>query len=109
VDARRRFPASQVVGIKDGSHLDRSEIEAIGQGDQFAKEEAYDRSKRMNDQATILIALNEAAFIIADHFEPGTPRDPVETIKRLIDVLDSQELAAAISGSERGRGLRVVN
>jgi hypothetical protein len=63
----------------------------------------------MNDQATILIALNEAAFIIADHFEPGLPRDPVATIKRLIEVLDSQELAAAIKRMERGHGLRVVN
>ena len=50
----------------------------------------------MNDQATILIALNEAAFIISDHFEPGLPQDPKATIKKLIEVLDSQELAAAI-------------
>jgi hypothetical protein len=62
----------------------------------------------MNDEATILIALNEAAFIIADHFEPGIPRDPIATIRRLIDVLDNPELQAAITRRERGHGLRVV-
>jgi hypothetical protein len=62
----------------------------------------------MNDQATILIALNEAAFIIADHFEPGLPRDPTATIKKLIEVLDSQELAAAIPRMEKEVWLRVV-
>lgn len=63
----------------------------------------------MNDQATILIALNEAAFIIAEHLEPGLPRDPVATVKRLIEVLDSQELAAAIKRMDRGHDLRLVN
>jgi hypothetical protein len=62
----------------------------------------------MNDQATILIALNEAAFIIADHFEPGLARDPTATIKKLIEVLDSQELAAAITRMEKEVWLRVV-
>jgi hypothetical protein len=62
----------------------------------------------MNDEATILIALNEAAFVIADHFEPGFPRDPMATIRRLIDVLDNPELQAAITRRERGHGLRVV-
>jgi hypothetical protein len=41
------------------------------------------------------------ALIIADHFEPGLPRDPLATVKRLIEVLDSQELAAAIRRTER--------
>jgi len=109
-----RVSPDQSHGFRDLVLLESNRIliarNEVGEGDQFAKKEAYeDWSKRMNDQATMLIALNEAAFVIANHFEPGTPRDPVETIKRLIDVLDSQELAAAISGSERGRGLRVVN
>ena len=71
----------------------------------------YGREKkgpRMNDQAKIQIALSEAALIVADHFEPGLPRDPLETIKRLIEVLDNQELAAAIRRAERSQGLRVV-
>jgi hypothetical protein len=43
MDARRRCAASRVTRIKDGSNLDRSEIEAVGQGDQFAEEEARER------------------------------------------------------------------
>jgi hypothetical protein len=62
----------------------------------------------MNDQAKIQVALSQAILIIADHFEPGLPRNPVETIKRLLEVLNEQELAAAISRSEQGNGLRVV-
>jgi hypothetical protein len=62
----------------------------------------------MNDQAKIQIALSQAVLIIADHFEAGLPRDPLATIKRLIEVLNNQELAAAISRTERARGLRVV-
>jgi hypothetical protein len=64
--------------------------------------------KRMNDQAKIQIALSQAALIIADHLEPGPPRDPLATIKRLIEVLDNPELAAAIKRTERGHGLKVV-
>jgi hypothetical protein len=62
----------------------------------------------MNDQAIILIALSQAALIVTDHFEPGLPRDPLATVKRLIEVLDNHELAAAIGRLERGHGLRVV-
>jgi hypothetical protein len=64
--------------------------------------------KRMNDQAKIQIALAQAALIVADHFEPGLPRDPLATIKRLMEVLDNPELAAAIKRTERGHGLKVV-
>jgi hypothetical protein len=60
----------------------------------------------MTDQATILTALSQAAFIIADHFE--LERDPSATVRRLLEVLDSQELATAIKRTERGHGLRVV-
>jgi hypothetical protein len=62
----------------------------------------------MNDQAIILIALNEAAFVIADHLEPGLPRDPLATVKRLIEVLDGQDLVTAIKRAEQGSGLKVV-
>jgi hypothetical protein len=47
-------------------------------------------------------------LIIGGHLEPGLPRDPLATIKRLIEVLDSQELAAAITRMEKGHGLSVV-
>jgi hypothetical protein len=62
----------------------------------------------MNDQAIILIALNEAAFVIADHLEPGLPRDPLATVKRPIEVLDGQDLVTAIKRAEQGSGLKVV-
>jgi len=62
----------------------------------------------MNDQAIILLALNEAAFVIADHLEPGLPRDPLATVKRLIEVLDGQDLVTAIKRAEQGSGLKVV-
>jgi hypothetical protein len=62
----------------------------------------------MRDQATILTTLNEAAFIIADHFEPGIPRDPMATVKRLIEMLNNPELEAAVTKLERGDGLSVV-
>jgi hypothetical protein len=62
----------------------------------------------MIDQAKIQVALSQAILIIADHFEPGLPRDPVATIKRILEVLEDQELAAAISRTERAHGLRVV-
>jgi hypothetical protein len=38
----------------------------------------------------------------------GHPRDPVATINHLIQVLDSQKLAAAITRMEKGYGLKVV-
>jgi hypothetical protein len=62
----------------------------------------------MKDHAVILAALNEAAFIIADHFEPELPKDPVTTVKRLIEVLEHEELMASIKRLEKGYGLRVV-
>ena len=61
----------------------------------------------MKDQAIVVTALNEAALIIGDHLEPG-PKDPIATINRLIEVLDNQELAAAIERMEKGYGLKVV-
>ncbi len=60
----------------------------------------------MTDQERIIIALRDATEIIGDYLEPG-PRDAEETINRLIAVLDTQELAAALERVE-GHGLRVV-
>ncbi len=62
----------------------------------------------MKDQDIVIAALNEAALIIGDYIEPGHPRDPVATVNRLIEVLDNQELAAAIKRMEKGYGLKVV-
>jgi len=60
----------------------------------------------VTDQERIIIALRDATEIIGDYLEPG-PRDAEETIDRLIAVLDTQELAAALERVE-GHGLRVV-
>lgn len=60
----------------------------------------------MNDRAIVTIVLNEAAMIIADHFE--SERDPLATVKRLIEVLADQDLAVAMRRIEKGDGLRVV-
>jgi hypothetical protein len=62
----------------------------------------------MNDESKIQVALSQAILVIADHFEPGLPRDPLATIKRLLEVLNDQELAAAIGRTERGYGLKAV-
>jgi hypothetical protein len=61
----------------------------------------------MIDQELVLSALRQAGRIIAEHLEPGH-RDAEETISKLIAVLDSQELAAAMNRLESGFGLRVV-
>ena len=51
----------------------------------------------MTDHDNILIhmALREAGKIIGEYLGPG-PRDAERTINRLIAVLDTQELAAAL-------------
>jgi hypothetical protein len=62
----------------------------------------------MKDHDLVLNALNEAALIVGDYLEPGHSRDPVATINRLMEVLDDQNLAAAIKRMEKGYGLKVV-
>jgi hypothetical protein len=62
----------------------------------------------MKDQAIVTTALNEASLIIGDYLQPGLPRDPVATIKRLIEVLENEELGAAITRLEKGVWLRVA-
>ena len=62
----------------------------------------------MNDRAIVTTALDEAALIVGDYLEPGLPRDPVATIKKLIEVLENEELAAAIKRTEKAVPLCVV-
>jgi hypothetical protein len=62
----------------------------------------------MKDRDIALNTLNEAALIIGDYLEPGYPKDPTATVNRLIEVLDNQDLAAAITRLEKGYGLRLV-
>jgi hypothetical protein len=60
----------------------------------------------LTDHEVIIFALKDAARIIAEHLEAGRPRDPEETITRLIRTLDRPEITRAIERLERG--LRVV-
>jgi hypothetical protein len=62
----------------------------------------------MTDQEIAVAALRTAGQIIAKYVEPGHPRDAEATLNRLIELLDAQELAAAIERLEKGFGLRVV-
>jgi hypothetical protein len=61
----------------------------------------------MTDQDLLISTLREAGRIISDHLEPG-PRDSEQTLMRLIEVLDRQDLASAIERLEAGHGLREV-
>lgn len=59
------------------------------------------------DQERIARALHEARGIIGEYLEPGI-KNPTATLNRLIEVLDTQELAAALGRLVRGPGLRLV-
>ena len=61
----------------------------------------------MTDQELIFAALRQVGLIVAEHLESGTS-DADEAITRLVAVLDTQELAAAMKRVERGYGLRVM-
>jgi hypothetical protein len=61
----------------------------------------------MTDQELVVSALREVGSIIADHLEQNTT-DAADTIAQLVALLDTQELADAMSRLERGYGLRVV-
>jgi hypothetical protein len=61
----------------------------------------------MTDQEIILAALRQVGLIVAEHLESGSS-DPKEAITRLVAVLDTQELADAVTRFERGLGLRLV-
>jgi hypothetical protein len=57
----------------------------------------------MTDQEIILAALRQVGLIVAEHLESGSS-DPEEAITRLVAVLDTQELADAVTRFERGLG-----
>jgi hypothetical protein len=58
----------------------------------------------MTEQDVVVNALNQAGSIIGDYLEGQ--RDPIVTINRLIEVLDSQALAAATRRMEKGTASR---
>jgi hypothetical protein len=61
----------------------------------------------MTDQERVLSTLRLAGQIIGEYLEPG-PHDGEETLRRLIAVLDTQDLAGAIDRLEKDHGLRLV-
>ena len=50
----------------------------------------------MTDQELFFAALRQVGLIVAEHLESGS-RDPEDTITRLVAVLDTQELADAVT------------
>jgi hypothetical protein len=62
----------------------------------------------VSDRDVIFNSLKTAGQIIGEYLEPGHPRNAEATLNKLIEVLDNQELAAAIERLEKGPGLRVV-
>jgi hypothetical protein len=63
----------------------------------------------MNDRsANGVNTLRTAGRIIAEYLEPGLRPTAEETLSRLVAVLDTQELAAALERMEKGFGLKVV-
>jgi hypothetical protein len=61
----------------------------------------------MTDQQLLISTVREAGLIIADHLEAGGP-SALQTLSRLIAVLDNEDLVRAIERLEKGHGLRVV-
>jgi hypothetical protein len=61
----------------------------------------------VTDQELVLATLRQVGLIIAEHLETASS-DADEVVAQLVAVLDTQELADAISRMERGYGLRIV-
>jgi hypothetical protein len=62
----------------------------------------------MTVQDLLIFTVRKASRIISDHLEPG-PRDSEQTLMRLIELLDRQDLASAIERLEAGQGLAWLN
>jgi hypothetical protein len=62
----------------------------------------------MTDQQLAVSAIRSAGRIIAEYLEPGQQPNADETLTRLIAVLDTQELGAALDRMEKGFGLKVI-
>jgi hypothetical protein len=61
----------------------------------------------VTDQDLIFSALRQVGIIVAEHLEADV-RDADEAVAKLIAILDTPELAAAMNRMERGYRLRVV-
>ena len=60
-----------------------------------------------SDRDSVIGALETAQIILAEHIEPGGPSAET-TVKRLLAVLDNEELVEAMVRLKAGYGLRVV-
>ncbi len=66
------------------------------------------KGPQAGDQELITRALRQAGSIIGDYLELEPVRNATATLNQLIEVLETEELAAALERLERGHGLRVV-
>jgi hypothetical protein len=56
----------------------------------------------MTNREIVSKTLDRAASIISDYLETGRPRDAHATVNQLIEVLDNQQLAAALERMSQG-------
>jgi hypothetical protein len=61
----------------------------------------------MTDQQLLISTVREAGRITADHLEAGGP-SALQTLSRLIAVLDNEDLRRAVERLEKGHGLRIM-
>jgi hypothetical protein len=59
------------------------------------------------DQDTVLRTVQDARRILGEYIEPG-PRDPAQTVERLLAVLDREDFVHALDRINRRRMLRLV-
>ena len=59
------------------------------------------------DQDTVLRTVLDARRILGEYIEPG-PRDPAQTVERLLAVLDREDFVHALDRINRRRMLRLV-
>ena len=59
------------------------------------------------DQETVLRTVQDARHILGEYIEPG-PRDPAQTVERLLAVLDREDFLHALDRINRRRVLRLV-
>jgi hypothetical protein len=62
----------------------------------------------MTDQQLAVKTLRQAGPIIGAYLDPKDHTGPLVALQKLIEVLDTQELAAALNRMEKGFGLKVV-
>jgi len=59
------------------------------------------------DEDTVSKATEDARRILAEYIAPG-PRDAAQTVRRLLAVLDTEEVVRALDRMKRRRTMRLV-